>query len=443
MADSAGTTCSSCAVYVIATVSHMFRTASLAALLSLLPLSAAHSAAGSAERPFRYFSVEDGLTQSDVSDIAQDYTGHLWLTTARGLNRFDGRDFTNYTIADGLPHNDLTAIDVASDNDVWVGDARGGFTILRGAAVAETVEPLEDQAARVLDIEVADGHAVAVVEGVGILTIVGPPGERIIKRLVGDATGARSVEELDGNFFLITDSGLSILEWEPQPRILPLAAGITHVHASYGEVWLIDGDRNLGTWTSDGFKVRGQVAGDSEIVGLDVDAEAFVWVALKDELVGFDMGASGGDEPVAETVRYPDLEEIVDVYVDNERTLWASTGTRLMRHLGRRFSHYKLRTDDQPQTVWGVTQDLEGQFWFATGEHLLVKEEDESLTAIGPEAGIPPGAVRDVVRHPDGSLWVGIVEQGLFRVDPASTPRRTNSRDRRQCCARCRGGGKR
>ena len=42
------------------------------------------AAEGSMEPPFRYYSVVDGLTQSEVYDIAQDRAGYIWFTTARG-----------------------------------------------------------------------------------------------------------------------------------------------------------------------------------------------------------------------------------------------------------------------------------------------------------------------------------------------------------------------
>jgi ligand-binding sensor domain-containing protein len=71
------------------------------AVLTLLLATPALAANGAAEAPFRSYTVLDGLTQSDVLDIEQDRAGYLWFTTARGLNRFDGKDFDQYTIADG------------------------------------------------------------------------------------------------------------------------------------------------------------------------------------------------------------------------------------------------------------------------------------------------------------------------------------------------------
>jgi ligand-binding sensor domain-containing protein len=44
----------------------------------------------------KFFSVENGLSSSMVTDIHQDRSGFLWISTEDGLNRFDGIKFTIY-----------------------------------------------------------------------------------------------------------------------------------------------------------------------------------------------------------------------------------------------------------------------------------------------------------------------------------------------------------
>ncbi len=42
-------------------------------------------------------TTEDGLLFRDVSDVVQDYKGLLWIGTAQGLQRYDGRNFKAFT----------------------------------------------------------------------------------------------------------------------------------------------------------------------------------------------------------------------------------------------------------------------------------------------------------------------------------------------------------
>ena len=68
------------------------------ALLLVLP-SAGHAQ----QHSFKIYNVNDGLPSTTTSGVYQDRYGYLWVGTAAGLSRFDGRQFVNYSIADGLP----------------------------------------------------------------------------------------------------------------------------------------------------------------------------------------------------------------------------------------------------------------------------------------------------------------------------------------------------
>ena len=65
--------------------------------------------------PFRNYSTDEGLSNSDVYDIIRDNKGYLWFATDNGLSRFNGISFNNYNTDNGLVSNSLTAI--AQRND--------------------------------------------------------------------------------------------------------------------------------------------------------------------------------------------------------------------------------------------------------------------------------------------------------------------------------------
>lgn len=58
---------------------------------------------------FELYSVADGLPNNTVYGIEPDGFGYLWLSTNRGLSRFDpdAGVFDNFTVADGLPSNEF------------------------------------------------------------------------------------------------------------------------------------------------------------------------------------------------------------------------------------------------------------------------------------------------------------------------------------------------
>ena len=72
-------------------------------VLGLAAALAASAAPAGAERlAIRAFTTAEGLPHDHVLCIVPDSRGFLWLCTAQGLSRFDGRRFVNYGPAQGL-----------------------------------------------------------------------------------------------------------------------------------------------------------------------------------------------------------------------------------------------------------------------------------------------------------------------------------------------------
>lgn len=76
-----------------------------------------------------------GMTTQDISDIAIDSSGTIWVTTYVGLYYGDGKTWQRLSTVDGLPTNNLNTVHVDQLDTVWVG---GGYTD-GGGAVARYV----------------------------------------------------------------------------------------------------------------------------------------------------------------------------------------------------------------------------------------------------------------------------------------------------------------
>ena len=78
---------------------------------------------GRAAPNLRFFGPEDGLS-SQINDIALDSAGVLWVATADGLARYEGRGFTFLRrtpgAADGLPDNAVAGLHIDAQDRIWV-----------------------------------------------------------------------------------------------------------------------------------------------------------------------------------------------------------------------------------------------------------------------------------------------------------------------------------
>ena len=91
---------------------------SLAAILACLAFAAPVRAQ---QYSFRYYGIEEGLTNLAVKVLFQDRTGFLWAGTENGLFRFDGQRFQRYGPAEGLPHEVVLSLGEAPDGSLLAG----------------------------------------------------------------------------------------------------------------------------------------------------------------------------------------------------------------------------------------------------------------------------------------------------------------------------------
>ncbi|HXW13850.1 MAG TPA: ATP-binding protein [Terriglobia bacterium] len=85
--------------------------------------------AGAQEYSFRYYGVEDGLTNLAVKVLFQDRTGFLWAGTEGGIFRFDGQRFQRYGLDEGLPRDIVLSLGEAPDGSLLAGYYSGMYQL--------------------------------------------------------------------------------------------------------------------------------------------------------------------------------------------------------------------------------------------------------------------------------------------------------------------------
>lgn len=75
--------------------------------------------------PIRVYTIADGLADDQLHCIVPDSQGFLWLCTADGVSRFDGRNFSNFGLDQGLPNRAVADFLQTRDGEFWVATAAG------------------------------------------------------------------------------------------------------------------------------------------------------------------------------------------------------------------------------------------------------------------------------------------------------------------------------
>jgi ligand-binding sensor domain-containing protein/serine phosphatase RsbU (regulator of sigma subunit) len=81
---------------------------------------------------FDNYGVKQGLAEQKVYSLLQDSKDYIWLGTANGVSRFDGRNFKNFTTSDSLASGGVRIITEDSLGNIWFGHLYGGITRYNG-----------------------------------------------------------------------------------------------------------------------------------------------------------------------------------------------------------------------------------------------------------------------------------------------------------------------
>src|SRR5512133_120592 len=81
---------------------------------------------------FDNYGVKQGLSEQKVYCLLQDSRDYIWLGTANGISRFDGKKFENFTTRDSLASGGVRCIFEDSLGYVWFGHMYGGITRYNG-----------------------------------------------------------------------------------------------------------------------------------------------------------------------------------------------------------------------------------------------------------------------------------------------------------------------
>ena len=85
------------------------------------------------EQVVSYLTVEDGLTQNEITGIVHDSKGFMWFATRGGLNRYDGYEFVQFKHKSGdtnsLSNPSIECLYEDSHDRLWIGTKSGGVDL--------------------------------------------------------------------------------------------------------------------------------------------------------------------------------------------------------------------------------------------------------------------------------------------------------------------------
>jgi two-component sensor histidine kinase len=321
-----------------------------------------------AERlPLRIFTVADGLASNEINKIVTDSRGFLWFCTSDGLSRFDGYAFTNYGTDQGLPNSNVTDLLETRGGEYWVA-TYGGLARFNPKGVPANLA------------SIGDANTIG-----PMFTIIVPEDDDRLSRAINALA-----EDRNGTIWCGTQNGLFRLSTnDSQSRLQSVDIGIPHDYMEqrfiadlledrYGSLWIATHVGLYRRWPN------GNAARYSKRDGLPNE---YLQDLLKDHdgnlWVGTRMG--GFFRLVTDDTHAPPIMAIAysmkdglstnwmfQLFETADRRFWLATNKGLVEFFpsgdkqGRRFSSYTKKNGLSYHDITSLNEDISGNLWLGT-----------------------------------------------------------------------------
>ena len=329
--------------------------------------------------------VSDRISNQRVNAFAEDGDGHIWIATARGLNKYTVNDYHQYFCADdtlGLPDNQVNSVFYSKKGQLWVGTA-DGIAIRTDQGSFSRVPVLGDGRNANRFWETSDGRIL--MSNSATLYLFDEEASRF-RPVIRDLNAfSFPYSVMDGNLLWIVSAGgtvlncyntddFSLVASYPTPHL------IYHIiDAGNGEYWMsgmgqlsIFDVRNR-TWKELPAAVRNEARlmhGDIDIL-YPVDASTILLNVIGKGMFCYNRGSERilFQDDAGFPFDVPD-SEIRALFQDSRQNLWFGTsdhGYTVSYHYKDQFNSNKFLTSAfDRKTVTSLCLDNQNRLWITT-----------------------------------------------------------------------------
>jgi ligand-binding sensor domain-containing protein/serine phosphatase RsbU (regulator of sigma subunit) len=330
---------------------------------------------------FTSYSVEEGLSQSQVQSIVQDDKGFLWVATSNGgMCSFNGIEFESFTTDDGLPSNIVNVLLIV-DQTLWIG-TNSGLVLMKDHSILPS-----------------------------------PPAFK----LIGDKPVQTIYRSTDGRVFIGTKSGLYIWEKETLSKDDFIKdKSITSIFEDHtGSIWLAG--TNIGA-----IRITGNEYHQYSVSNGLPDNNT--WCIAEDPSgnlhVGTDKGVCIFNEVSGSfKLGNPATEgkSVRALYTDNNRNFWTGTfGAGLFLEQQNVIANYTSKQGLSSDGLFCFFEDREGVVWLGTDGGGLVKTRTAIFQSVGFMQGLPTDVVLSITEDSEHAFWFGTTK-GIARYANGKT----------------------
>lgn len=360
---------------------------------------------------FINFSVAEGLPQSQVSAIAQDEKGYLWIGTMGGLGRFNGLSFQNFSTNNGLLNNRITSLNVI-DEQVWVGH-EGGVTLIEDEKFSRWAFTDENKNISVLSIASYNDGFVIATNGSGLFFINNKKQIRNILLPNADQNRVRGLIQVNQDLYIATRGGLlktkDLYEFKIADDSLNL--NISGITLRNNKLFMTTFDQGFFEldYQKKTIKNLSIETVNSGIRKCILDKKGNIWTASREGIIV--VNPKNKLRVIDQNKGLP-LNAVSVVFEDKNGTIWiGSEGKGIFRFPGESFVTFDSRSGIPSDLIISGLEINPNLLLFGTYDKGLVAYSNKTFT----QHALPNTTIWAVIQDQLQNIWVG-TESGLYCV---------------------------
>lgn len=374
------------------------------------------SSAQSNSISFRNISINDGLSQSSVVDIASDNAGFIWFATQDGLNRYDGKEFLVFK----RNFDDLTTASASTTGRIAAGNKNDLWIISSGG----TLERMNLYDQTILQVPMLNGTKLPPV------SCIFPNGDNI---WIGTENHGLFIYNLNTKSLShhTIESGLS--PRLPSNQIQDISrdrAGRMWILTTNGVAVFNDhANRQENFLSSDGVSSKKYISCSS----IAEDSKSNVWLGTYGKGLMVKTKADSVFRPFTgfrETDRLPNDITIFTMHADQSDRIWLGTygqGLFVINPADSTITHIKSDKKNSfslgYNDVLAIRSDKKGGIWIGTDgggvSHYDPRLNNFTLySATNVPGNVSMDQIRCITTDTEGGIWAGTSNNGLTFIDP-------------------------
>ncbi len=343
------------------------------------------------------FQGPPATDQLSFVGVTHDLHGNIWLATASGAYKYDGKTYLRFSDRNGLGATTLFSICCDREGNLWFGTAGSGVSKLNQETFfnLNTNDSLPNEYVNSIFMDSKNNTWIGT-QNAGVVKL--NEANKIIARLKTDiihpanglagSTIWNMLETADGRMWFATANGLSIY----------------------------DGKKINSYVVADGLK-------DIKVYSLDADARGRIWIGTKNGVCFYKKEPETQDKKTTFLTDYPRINTLLEkdyrsipcIYTDHKGNTWFGTEKGVILAEKDEIKLFTKKNHFSDKRVSCIIEDETGNMWFGTDEGVYMYD-GVSFSKADENNGLASNKIYQLIFDSNGYLWVG-TNKGLDRLN--------------------------